>query len=210
MTSETMRCLRQACQICVCALLLAAAGCGCGGPSRKVSEIAAEKTIEAAAKAHGQNVKVDLNSGGEGVSRVTVTETDGSTTVTTTTRENQTEMVAEGTGGRQAMRIGEKVAIPDAFPKDIPLPPDLVPKATIHDESGGDTAWTIQGTLSATLGDVRTFYAERLPKAGWTPLTSLDTAELLSLTYEKDDRVLSIMAGPEGNGVSLSVAVSAR
>ncbi|HOJ67334.1 MAG TPA: hypothetical protein PKX28_06490 [Candidatus Hydrogenedentes bacterium] len=191
-----------------CGLLLILAGCGCGSPSRKASEIAAEKAIEAAARAHGQNVKVDLNAGGEGASKVTITDEDGTRTVATTIREGQTEMVSEGSGGRQTMRFGERVTIPDSFPRDVPLPPGLVPTAAVYDESG--PSWTVQGSLQIKPADVKAFYAEQLPKAGWTSQTTLDTAELISLTFEKDDRVLSIMAGPEENGTTLSVAVSAQ
>ena len=203
--------LREVGLLSVCGLLLAAAGCGCGGLSQKASEIAAEKSIEAAAKAQGQNIKVDLNSSGEGTARITISGEHGSTTVTSAaTGENRTEIALEGSGGRQSLRIGDKIAIPDTFPQDIPLPPGLAPTAAIHDQSGNGPEWMIQGTLPGTLGDVRMFYTERLQQARWTPLTSMDTAELLSLTFEKEDRILSVMAGPEGSGIMLSVAVSAR
>ena len=196
------------CRLTVYALMLTAAGCGCDKPSHAISEAIAEKTIEAAARAHGQDVKVDLDVGPDGVSRVTVAGQDGIGSVTTTTREGRTEVVAEGPGGRQTTRVGDRVTISESFPKDVPLPPDLTPTAAIHDESG--PSWTVQGTLPVKLAEVRAFYVDRLPKAGWVPLTSLDTTELLSLTFEKNDRVLSVMAGPEGTGTTLSVAVSVR
>lgn len=206
-----MKHARRKMKVCACLLaclaLLGLAGCGCGSPRQKATELAMEKAVEAAARAHGQDVQVDLNS--EGPSTVTVREKDGAKTMTISAREGVTQMHSTGPGGKnQSMTVGEKVTVPDTFPKDVPLPQDFTATAAIYDESG--PSWTVQGKVPRPLAEVRDFYAGRLGQSGWTPQVSLDTAELVSLTFEKDARVLSVMAGPEDGATVLSVAVSPR
>lgn len=155
---------------------LAAAGCG-----KKVAEIAAEKAIEYSAKADGQDVKVNIQSGDE-------------------------TMVVESKDGSFA--TGENVAIPENFPKDVPVYKGLKP--TMSSTMGGEGSFMLSGTIEDSPDDAATYYSREAAANGWTETTKISQPQMIMLAYEKDDRAMTIMSSSEAGSTSLSITVAKK
>ena len=156
----------------------ALAATGCG---KKAAEIAAEKAIEYSAKADGKDVKVDIQSGGE-------------------------TMVVKTEDGSYA--TGENVAIPENFPKDIPVYKGLKP--TMSSTVGGEGSFMLSGTIEGSPDDAAIYYSREAVANGWTETTKISQPQMTMLAYEKDDRAMSIMASSEAGSTSLSITVAKK
>jgi hypothetical protein len=96
-----------------------------------------------------------------------------------------------------------EVALPEAFPKDVPL----YPKATI-------TAASTEGrmTLSLKTSDssqkAEAFYKENLVKNGWSQPTTITVPMGNALRSTKDNRAVSVLCSGGGGYTMISISVT--
>ncbi len=168
------------------ALALVAGASGCGKAADKFSEKAAEKATEKAIES-GSDGKADVDlSDGE----VNIETEDGSMSM----------------GGQE---------VPDSWPEDVPLPPDLEVVNALEMGSGDGDITNVSGRTGMSTDDVMAFYESELD--GWTEAASLnqigDEGGMASVTYERDGRNVrvSVLEDPnDEEGILLTVSYSAR
>lgn len=116
----------------------------------------------------------------------------------------QDGITVEGENGEQAA-FGEKVDVPDDFPKDVP-----VYKGTVTGALSAEGSWTLSIETKDDIKTVMAFYADELEDEGWVKESSVDTGDGGMYSAKKDDRqctVITAADGGETEGMS-SVTVS--
>ncbi|MBI1317391.1 MAG: hypothetical protein GC168_00395 [Candidatus Hydrogenedens sp.] len=149
---------------------------GCGSAVDTASNEAAEALIEHAAKQDGVDADVEISNGGSEVSMNLTTER-----------------------GAETIQTGANVAMPEGFPKDIPVPDGVT--LNMVNTAANTKTFNIQAATSQTIEAIVAYYKKEAPAQGWTETTSTAMAGVMaSLEYEKDDRVLRVIAtGGDGN-----------
>ena len=130
------------------------------------AEKAAEKTAEKAIEgASGGAVDVDIDD-------ESITITDQNTNTTATYGQNE---------------------LPDAWPSDIEIyDGEIIHTQSTSDEDSALVSATV--TSDKSLDSVYDYYQNNLPDAGWTVSSTLTTEEIKTLTAEKGNQVLSLLA----------------
>ena len=163
--------------IALCALT--AGACSRKTPAERFNEKLAEKMVEHAMEEDGQSeARVDLETG-----QVRVTGKDGESTYAG----------------------GDDVALPDGFPRDIPI----VKGARIVQAIGTPDGSSVILLTGAERKSVLDYYKSELASGGWTVENSMQTPQNDILSLKKDNRALSLMVGDSRDEtvVSLSVGV---
>ena len=101
-------------------------------------------------------------------------------------------------------QIGGNVAIPDAFPDDLPLYPNAVPFSAM--ETGAGTA-IVSVDSQATPVTVYEFYKEQLPASGWAVDSELNVGGGRIITGIKGDRKAVIHIESTENGTRIGFAL---
>jgi hypothetical protein len=175
--------MRKACLAALAALtaLALAASCGpCGGRiGRKVVEKAIERRVE---KETGKKVDIDLK-GKEGQIKIT--------------------------GKEGSFEAGEKVAVPDDFPKDVPIYPGAQARMAMKNKDQGVTM--MLGSKDS-LDQVASFYKKELADKGWKQEAEMTMPEHRMFTCSKENRkvVVSVTKDQEGALISLNHYVEAN
>lgn len=118
-----------------------------------------------------------------------------------TQKGNSAEVTFKGKDGQEA-RMGEGVALPEGFPKDVAI----YPKATIFvaskDKQG---AMTVVLKVADATQQVTTFYKEKLKENGWEIENEMNMGTTMMLQGAKEGRklVVSINKDSEQTVVSL-------
>ncbi len=186
------------------AALVVSGMAGCGKAAEKVTEKAAEKAAEKAMEQSGGNAKVDIDSA-SGTVKVEGTDEKGNSYAMTTGADGDGSMNLTSSDG-STVQTGENVKIPDAFPKDVPVLDGLVVK--VAQANPAEKQFSLQGTTKATPAEVVSFYKDKTTAGGWTETMSMNSGELQSLMYSKGDQALSVMVAKDGDGTSVSIAVT--
>ncbi len=97
------------------------------------------------------------------------------------------------------------VALPDTFPKDVPIIPGGSVKAAMKI---GETT-TVQLTTNASPQEVAKYYQENLTSQGWKIGNTMATGKVTMLTAAKDQRQVSLQIG-DNDGKSAAVMISLR
>jgi len=134
----------------------------------------------------------------------TVETADGKVQVTESS--GTTQIQVEGKDGKATLTASETaVAIPDAFPKDVPILKGAVPKMTM---SQGKTE-ILHLAIPQSVAEVTKEYQEKLKAEGWTIESTMNTGDGAMLHAKKDDRICVLVIGKDedtgGSGVQLSV-----
>lgn len=101
-------------------------------------------------------------------------------------------------GDRQADSADKKVALPEKFPLDVPIPPDAKPTGS-HKT---DKLTTVTLETSDSMAEVVAYYQSALKANGWTIEASTATESGSVLGAVKQKRTLTIMTHRgEGNTI---------
>jgi len=127
--------------------------------------------------------------------KVEVSESSGTTRIELDGKDGKATFVASET----------KVALPDTFPKDVPILKGAVPKLTM---SQGKSE-IVHLALPQSVAEVTKEYQEKLKAEGWTIETAMNMGDGSMIHAKKDDRICSLIVGKNedegGSGVQLTV-----
>ncbi len=202
--------------VCLCTLTIM----GCGG------EKAAEKAIETGLSGAGQTADVKIDESAQTLTMNIADAEKGSTNLTMNMKDDNMQMTIEGPdgamhmqstpgGGMQmqsgvdglvSMQTGAGATIPEQFPKDIPLLPDMKVEMAMD---MGDGNFSVSALVPGSLDEAVAFYKKACGENGWkeTVNMSQDGEESMRmLGYEKEERSfnLVITASDEGTRVGLT------
>ena len=131
----------------------------------------------------------------------TYTDSEGQTT-TVTQKGKSTEMTFKGKDGAEA-HVGQGVALPDDFPKDVAIYPKANVFASTKDKNG-TTSVVLEITDSAA--QVMAFYKEKLKENGWSIENEMNMAGTAMVEGAKDGRKL-MMTASGGSGKTMATLV---
>ncbi len=97
------------------------------------------------------------------------------------------------------------VALPDTFPKDVPI----IPGGSVKAAMKMSEITTVQLTTSASPQEVAKYYQENLASQGWKIGNTMAAGKVTMLTAEKDKRQVSLQIG-DNDGKSAAVMISLR
>ncbi len=159
------------------ALLLTA----CGGASQ--TDAQREQELEAYAESFGADVDVS-------------------------TRPDGTQSVAiDRRVGGVDMQAGTNLELPDGFPDDVPLYPQMNIVASGTLPTG---VFTVQGMSDDAPERLAEFYGTELAGAGWTESASQRSPAMRSVQYQKGDRTTSINLVANGTGTMIQLMAPRR
>jgi len=202
------------------ALVPGLAGCG-QKMGEKVAEKAMEHAIKSAAKEDGQEVGVDVDlskgtmsiKGPEGnmeiradEGQVTVTGQEGSQTVKYEADDDSFSVTtADGTFTTTG---GKNAAVPDSFPKDVPIYPgaEIVSSTSMAQMGMASVQWSTADDTAAVVA----YYKRELAANGWTEVTAMSQGgpkPMEMLSYSKGEAVATVMAMAEQGKTMVSVTV---
>jgi len=133
----------------------------------------------------------------------TVVDKDG-TRATVTQSGGGAELKIEGKGGLRA-QMNEKggVALPDGFPKDVPIYPG---SAVTMSASTKDGMQVVLKTPDPS-DKVAAFYKEKLKGAGWELETSLSGEGSSMVSGKKDQRSVGAVVGRDSGGSAVTLMI---
>lgn len=123
-----------------------------------------------------------------------------------TVKENGDQIAYEGTTkeGKFKMSVGEKgVALPDDFPKDVPIMKGATVKAAMT--QGPQTIVHLH--VANSIADAAKFYQDELKLNGWTIENSMNMGDTSMVTAKKGNRQCNAVATKEGEGALVQLAV---
>lgn len=217
------------CGVAIAGMVLMATGCG--KASDTAAQKAAEKAIETALSGEGKKVDVKLGKDGN-VSTVTVQGMDkngqkidmtlnqsgGKMTIKGTDEKGQkvnvqmnqsgdsVNMTVQGKEGAMKIISGGAAKVPDDFPKDIPLYPDM--QVNLGQAMAEQQMYHVEAHTKDPMEKVAAFCKEKITAQGWTEQTSMNQAgdsPMTMLMYRKGERTLSIMLTKDEGGTGINV-----
>jgi hypothetical protein len=135
---------------------------------------------------------------------ITVTGEDGSrATVTKSGRNVEIKVEGKSGGTVQIAGDGGSVALPEGFPKDVPIYAGA--KVLTSMKSGEAMHVTLQTSDAAST--VSAFYKEQVKASGWEIKTTIDQPDATTLMCAKEKSGLHVMVagGNDGTMVNLTV-----
>jgi len=114
--------------------------------------------------------------------------------VEVTTKEGTTSVTTSDKG----------VAIPDTFPKDVPIPKGVVPKLTMTQGK----AEMLHLHVSGTVADVVKAYQELLKGEGWEIQTTMNMGDASMLQAKKAGRQCAAMVVKDDTGTLIQLTVT--
>lgn len=189
---------RMAIVLCL-AIGVAAAGCG-KKAEEKLSEKLTEKLIEKSLSQDGVTAKVDLS--GETMS-FTTTDADGKQAHV---KMDGDSMVVEGPDGVETFRAGGAGEMPKDFPADVYVQAGAEVVSSILTPGGMNLS--LKSTSSKA--DVVAQYAAGMQDKGWTATTTMDMGETAMLSFEKGDRMASVIVQVEDGATAVNLTVGTK
>ena len=133
----------------------------------------------------------------------TFTGKDG-TQATVTKTGKGTEVTIHGKDGAKVqISEGGDLALPETFPKDIPIYPGAKITANVTVNDGAQVAFQTPDSA----GKVVSFYTEKLKAGGFAIEATVNTKESSMVTGKKDNRTVMVMAAGESDGTRISLMV---
>lgn len=115
-------------------------------------------------------------------------------------------LTATDPDGKQfSASIGDKIEIPEEFPKDVPIFPGSTPMAYLYAPDEGIIVTFKSGEEQQDIFD---FYQSSLADDGWEILENNTDNNQLSFESIKDDRKISVMVGGTKGDSRVSVIVT--
>lgn len=107
--------------------------------------------------------------------------------------------------GKATMTSGDKgVAIPDTFPKDVPIPKGAVPKLTMSQGK----AEMLHLHVAGTVADVLKTYSDELKGQGWEIESTMNMGEASMLSAKKAGRQCAAMVLKDDAGTLIQLTVT--
>lgn len=159
----------------------------------KANLVAALSILLVAAAGCGKRDTVETSNG-----KVQVSESGGTT-----------KIEVSGKDGKAVMATSEtRVAIPDTFPKDVPIPKDAVPKLTMTQGKSE----ILHLIVPQSVADATKEYQEKLKAEGWGIETTMNVGDGSIIQAKKDDRICSVMVAKndDGGGAAIQLTISAK
>jgi hypothetical protein len=126
--------------------------------------------------------------------KVKVVQTGDASKVEVMTKDGKATVTASDNG----------VAIPDTFPKDVPIPKGAVPKMTMSQGK----AEMLHLHVAGTVADVVKAYQEELKGQGWEIVTTMNVGDGSMLQAKKAGRSCSAMVMKDDPGSLLQLTVT--
>ncbi|MFA6563693.1 MAG: hypothetical protein WCV00_17445 [Verrucomicrobiia bacterium] len=127
--------------------------------------------------------------------KVKIDEKNGQATYEVTTKE-----------GKLKMATGDKsVALPDNFPKDVPIYKGAVVKMA----ASQGAQLIVHLHVAASFTDAGKFYQEQLKSRGWEIGTTMNMGDTSMVTASKAGRQCAVVAAKQDDGAVVQISVSA-
>lgn len=178
--------------------------CGCGG--EKAPEKVAEKIVEKGLSQEGQRADVKIDKNAETVSMTITDESDAQKTTTMNMQQDGMTMTIKDGDEVAHVQSGAGTAIPDAFPKDVPLYPGMKVEMAFN---MGDENFSVSAATSDNLDQVVEYYKKASADNGWTEVMNMaQGGEEINrmISYEKDNRTFMIAATSEEGQVRIAIS----
>lgn len=94
--------------------------------------------------------------------------------------------------------------LPDAFPEDVPIPPDVSVRTYLQSASSLMVAFTATGSVQTVS---ETWQAAMLEK-GWEADSVVETEAVSLLAFSKADRMARLIVTPDADGSRISLTVT--
>lgn len=125
--------------------------------------------------------------------------------VTVSQKGDQVSYEGSTKEGKFKMAVGDKgVALPEGFPKDVPLLKDATVKVAMT--QGMQTIVHLHGAVG--VGDAAKFYEDQLKMNGWTVENTMNMGDSSMVIAKKGARQCNVVAAKEGDGTLVQLAVS--
>ncbi|MCP4642579.1 MAG: hypothetical protein GY851_19195 [bacterium] len=177
---------------------MAVAMTGCG---EKTAETVSEKVIEGALKQGGAE-SVAVNVSDDGVS-IKGTGEDGEAFSVTTSEDGGSMTMDDG---NVSMVAGDNVALPDDFPKDVPLYDGM--ELGMAMKAAEEGAFTVMATTADAMATVAADLKKQAEAQGWTEQMTMNQAEMNMLGYSKDGRTLQFMIMRDGDKTGIQITTA--
>jgi len=100
------------------------------------------------------------------------------------------------------LQVGDNVKLPDNFPKDVYLPENKLLSAVTNEKS-----YTLTFEVSEKAQETYDTYQEKLKAENWKILATGSFNNMLTLTAEKENRMLSLIVNtPETGKTTVSLS----
>jgi hypothetical protein len=107
--------------------------------------------------------------------------------------------------GKATMAVSDKgVAIPDTFPKDVPILKGAVPKMAM---TQGKTE-LLHLYVAGSMADVAKDYQTKLKTEGWEIESTMNMGEASMVAAKKGNRKCAAMVAKDGTGVMVQLSVT--
>jgi hypothetical protein len=131
------------------------------------------------------------------------TAKDG-TRATVTQNGKSTEVTIQGKDGAKVQVSGEgNLALPDAFPKDVPVYPGAAVTANVTTKDGMQVMFKTTDSASK----VAAFYNEKLKAGGFEIEATMNTGQGSMVTGKKDNRNVMVTTGGDSGGTVITLLV---
>ncbi|MGE0668890.1 MAG: hypothetical protein AB7O49_20225 [Sphingomonadales bacterium] len=106
-----------------------------------------------------------------------------------------------GPGGG-TVQMGENLSVPDGFPDDVAVYPDL----KIVSASSMPQGYMVHGQTTDAIDKVAGFYADKMTSDGWEKESEMTAQGMRTMSFKKEGRnaAVNVFSGDEGTTVQLT------
>ena len=123
---------------------------------------------------------------------------------TVTQSGKSTEVTIQGKDGAKMQFSGEGgLAVPDGFPKDVPV----YPGSTVTMSMAAKDGMHVALKTADPSGKVVAFYNEKLKASGWEIEATMNTGESSMVSGKKDKRSVVAVTGRDSDGTTITLTV---
>lgn len=123
-------------------------------------------------------------------------------------KEKSGEVTYEATtkdGGKFTMAANDKgVALPDNFPKDVPI----LKGATVKVAMTQGKQMVVHLHVSGSVADAAKYYTDELKGQGWEIETTMNMGDSSMVSAKKDKRQCAVVAAKQSDGTLVQLSVS--
>ncbi|MFZ6036170.1 MAG: hypothetical protein ACOYUK_03430 [Patescibacteria group bacterium] len=98
-------------------------------------------------------------------------------------------------------QAGESVSLPDGFPTDVHVADGTITAATTVDENNG---YSVSIQTDVPVSQLKGEYESAMADDGWNVLASLDMGDTVSMSGEKDNRMMTVGIS-EADGITIII-----
>jgi hypothetical protein len=139
--------------------------------------------------------------------RKSVTYTDKEGTKHTVTQSGKgSQVTIEGKEGKVQVSGEGGLALPEGFPKDVPI----YPGSTIAVSAAVQNGMHVSLKTADPSTKVAAFYKEKLKAEGWEIETTMNTEDSSMVVGKKDKRSVAVVAGRDSDGSTVNLTVQSE